>query len=278
MLAVLGFPELSSVLEASAHPHVDPERLLLRRLGPRGALKPINLADETVTKFGATDVDDLTWKQLLNGYTCTECGRCTSVCPANTTGKLLNPRKIMWISARGRWRRHRCLSPAGGGERRREDVLGHQLLDNFITEQELWACTTCMACVQECPVMIEHVDTIVELRRGLVLNESRFPEELKTTFSEPRAELHAVGIRAFDPGRLGRGAGRAASWRTKTHGGCALLGRMCRVVRRALPEGRRGPLPAAEDGRGGLRHPRRRRRNARAIRPGGWGTSTSRSR
>jgi Fe-S oxidoreductase len=77
----------------------------------------------------------------------------------------------------------RALPGAESGNDGSPDIAGHQLLDNFITEQELWACTTCMACVQECPVMIEHVDTIVDMRRGLVLNESRFPEELKTTFS-----------------------------------------------------------------------------------------------
>ena len=184
MLAVLGF---LNYLPYSKHLHVltSIPNVYFSDLGPRGALKPVNLADETATKFGATDIDDLSWKQLLNGYTCTECGRCTSVCPANTTGKLLNPRKI-FVDVRART--HGKGAPAGraegaGDDGVRETVLGHQLLDNFITEQELWACTTCMACVQECPVMIEHVDAIVDMRRGLVLNESRFPDELKTTFS-----------------------------------------------------------------------------------------------
>jgi Fe-S oxidoreductase len=113
---------------------------------------------------------------LLNGMTCTECGRCTSVCPANTTGKLLNPKKVMTDTRARLKEKTRVIGTD-------DPLLGHQLLDNFLTEQELWACTTCMACVQECPVMIEHVDTIVDLRRGLVLNESRFPEELKTTFA-----------------------------------------------------------------------------------------------
>lgn len=180
MVAVLGF---LNYLPYSKHLHVIAStfNVYFSNLGiePKGALKPINLADETLTKYGATDVDDLTWKQLLNGYTCTECGRCTSVCPANTTGKLLNPKKIM-VDVRARTMEKAPVLLNGGNG---ADILGHQLLDNFITEQELWACTTCMACVQECPVMIEHVDTIVELRRGLVLNESRFPAELTTTFN-----------------------------------------------------------------------------------------------
>jgi len=175
MLAVLGF---LNYLPYSKHLHVltSVPNVYFSNLGDRGALKPINLADETLTKYGATDVDDLTWKQLLDGYTCTECGRCTAACPANTTGKMLNPRKII-VDIRARTFEK---ATGNGGEK---DTASHQLLDNFITEQELWACTTCMACVQECPVMIEHVDAIVDLRRGLVLNESRFPEELKAPFS-----------------------------------------------------------------------------------------------
>jgi len=175
MAAVLGF---LNYLPYSKHLHVltSIPNVYFSSLAPKGALAPINLADETLTKYGATDIGDLSWKQLLNGYTCTECGRCTSVCPANTTGKLLDPRKIM-VDLRARTM-EKAAAAAGGA-----DPEGRQLLDNFITEQELWACTTCMACVQECPVMIEHVDTIVDLRRGLVLNESRFPDELKTTFA-----------------------------------------------------------------------------------------------
>ncbi|HUI09285.1 MAG TPA: (Fe-S)-binding protein [Bacteroidota bacterium] len=184
MIAVLAF---LNYLPYSKHLHVltSIPNVYLSSLAPRGALSPINLADETLTKYGATDIEDFTWKQLLNGYTCTECGRCTSVCPANTTGKLLNPKKVM-VDLRARTMEKAPLLEAqrrgAGAAQPSPELLGHQLLDNFLTEQELWACTTCMACVQECPVMIEHVDTIVDLRRGLVLNESRFPDELKPAF------------------------------------------------------------------------------------------------
>lgn len=180
MIAVLGF---LNYLPYSKHLHVltSVPNVYFSSLAPKGSIAPINLADETLTKYGATDIGDLTWKQILNGYTCTECGRCTSVCPANTTGKLLNPKKIMVdIRARTVEKGSRAGAAAAGDA---SADSGRQLLDTFITEQELWACTTCMACVQECPVMIEHVDTIVDLRRGLVLNESRFPDELKTTFA-----------------------------------------------------------------------------------------------
>ena len=148
----------------------------------KGALTPINLQDETLTKFGVSDIEDLTWKQLLDGYTCTECGRCDSVCPANLTGKPLSPRKII-VDTR---RRTTEKSPLYADGKMSTDadakISSHTLLDNFISEEELWSCTTCMACVNECPVMIEHVDEIVDMRRGLVLNESRFPPELKTVF------------------------------------------------------------------------------------------------
>jgi Fe-S oxidoreductase/nitrate reductase gamma subunit len=182
MVAVLGF---LNYLPYSKHLHVltSIPNVYFSNLHPKGQLASINLADETLTKYGATDVEDFTWKQLLDGYTCTECGRCTAACPANTTGKLLSPKKIIVdLRTRTLEKGPLLVSESGttGGD---PAILGHQLLDNFITEQELWACTTCMACVQECPVMIEHVETIVDMRRGLVLNESRFPEELKTTFS-----------------------------------------------------------------------------------------------
>jgi Fe-S oxidoreductase len=168
MLAVLVF---LNYLPSSKHLHVltSIPNVYFANLGLRGSLKPLNLSDETATKFGATDVVDLTWKQILDGYTCTECGRCTSVCPANITGKPLNPKKVV-VDVRARATEYR-------------HAPDHQLLDNYLTERELWACTTCMACMQECPVMIEHMDTIVEIRRGLVLNESRFPPELHPTFS-----------------------------------------------------------------------------------------------
>lgn len=143
-----------------------------------GALKPLDLEDETAEKFGASDVEDLTWKQLFDSYTCTHCGRCTSVCPANLTGKLLSPKKII-VDTRTRFEEKAPLV-TGGVEDAPE--LQKQLLGDFITAQELWACTTCRACVQECPVMIEHVDEIVDMRRYLALTEGEFPEQLQVLY------------------------------------------------------------------------------------------------
>ena len=158
--------------------------------GPIGVMRPMDLEAE-VEQFGASDVDHLTWKNLLDGYSCTECGRCTAACPANITGKPLSPRKIV-VDTRKRLMEKApllageldvpgsatALLDAEGGKA----ALANVLLDNYITEDELWACTSCRACVQECPVSIDQLDIINELRRGLVLNEGRFPEEAQPTF------------------------------------------------------------------------------------------------
>lgn len=124
-------------------------------------------------RFGAKDVIDLTWKNLLDAYSCTECGRCTSSCPANITGKKLSPRKIM-MDTRDR------LVEVGEGIRKngKEYQDGKSLLGDYITEEEIWACTSCNACVQECPVNIDPLSIIVDLRRYLVMEESKMPTEL----------------------------------------------------------------------------------------------------
>ena len=179
ILVVLAF---LNYLPHSKHLHVltSLPNVYFSSLRPRGELAKLDLEDESAEKFGAEDVRDLTWKQLLDGYTCTDCGRCTAACPANATGKVLSPRKII-MNIRERASELTPVVLAGNGERNKE-VIGHRLLDNFVTEAELWACTTCCACMQECPVTIEHVPAIVDMRRFLVLTESRFPAELTNTF------------------------------------------------------------------------------------------------
>ncbi|XOV67955.1 MAG: 4Fe-4S dicluster domain-containing protein [Fluviicola sp.] len=148
--------EVKLMMDPTADPFAAP---------PEGAPEP--------QRFGAKDVTDLTWKNLLDSYTCTECGRCTSACPANITGKLLSPRKIM-MDTRDR------LVEVGDNKRKHgadyED--GKSLLGDYITEEELWACTSCNACVQECPVNIDPLSIIVDLRRYLVMEESKVPSEL----------------------------------------------------------------------------------------------------
>ncbi len=130
--------------------------------------------EDDPAKFGASDVTDLNWVQLLSAYTCTECGRCTSSCPANLTGKKLSPRKIM-MDTRDRLEEVGKNIDANNGEFKDD---GKQLLDDYITREELWACTTCNACVEECPVSISPLSIIMEMRRYLVMEQSAAPAEL----------------------------------------------------------------------------------------------------
>jgi len=129
--------------------------------------------DEVPEKFGASDVMDLNRVQLLNAYTCTECGRCTSSCPANLTGKELSPRAIM-MKTRDR------LEEVGKNIDKNGEFKddGKQLLNDYITPEELWACTSCNACVEECPVDIDPLSIIMEMRRYLVMEQSAAPQEL----------------------------------------------------------------------------------------------------
>lgn len=134
--------------------------------------------EEAPAKFGASDVTDLSRVQILNAYTCTECGRCTSVCPANQTGKKLSPRKIM-MDTRDR------VEEIGknidkNGEFKLDDK---QLLDNYITREEIWACTTCNACVDACPVSIDPLSIIMEMRQFLVMEQSAAPNELNISMT-----------------------------------------------------------------------------------------------
>jgi heterodisulfide reductase subunit C len=125
-------------------------------------------------KFGASDVQDLNWVQLLNAYTCTECGRCTSACPANITGKKLSPRKIM-MDTRDR------IEEVGKNIDANKGIFvpdNKSLLNDYITPEELWACTSCNACVEECPVNISPLSIIVDLRRYLVMEQSAAPTSL----------------------------------------------------------------------------------------------------
>lgn len=130
--------------------------------------------DEVPAKFGASDVQDLNWVQLLNAYTCTECGRCTNECPANQTGKKLSPRKIM-MDTRDRLEEVGKNIDANGGEFKDD---GKQLLGDYISTEELWACTTCNACTEACPVSIDPLSIIIEMRRYLVMEQSAAPMEL----------------------------------------------------------------------------------------------------
>ena len=140
----------------------------------KAMLDPSFVPAETAPgKFGAKDVNDLSWVNLMNAYTCTECGRCTSACPANLTGKLLSPRKIMMDT------RDRLVEVGNNIEKHgAEHQDGKSLLDDYITREEIWACTTCNACTEACPVNIDPLAIIVELRRFAVMEESVAPASI----------------------------------------------------------------------------------------------------
>ncbi|MEE3085695.1 MAG: (Fe-S)-binding protein, partial [Bacteroidota bacterium] len=141
---------------------------------------PYALSTEDIVpqKFGASDVIDLNWVQLMNAYTCTECGRCTDDCPANQTGKLLSPRKIM-MDTRDR------LEEVGKNINLNGRFVddGKQLLDDYITKEELWACTSCNACVESCPIGIDPLSIIMDMRQYLVMEESSAPGDLNNMMS-----------------------------------------------------------------------------------------------
>ncbi|MEO6070290.1 MAG: (Fe-S)-binding protein [Chitinophagaceae bacterium] len=139
---------------------------------------PVGAAPEEHTKgFGAKDVTDLSWKNLLDAYTCTECGRCTENCPANQTGKLLSPRKIMMDT------RDRMEEVGHNRDKNIVPASEKKLLHDYITAEELRACTSCQACIQACPVLINPLDIINQLRRYMIMEESNAPQEWNGMFS-----------------------------------------------------------------------------------------------
>ena len=152
--------EVKLILDPNADPYADPDD------------------DIVPEKFGASDITDLNWVQLMNAYTCTECGRCTEECPANQTGKLLSPRKIM-MDTRDR------MEEVGRMINQNSIIQddGKQLLDDYITREELWACTSCNACVETCPIGIDPLSIIMDMRQYLVMEQSAAPSDLNNMMS-----------------------------------------------------------------------------------------------
>lgn len=178
VLMIFGF---LNYLPYSKHLHIltSIPNVFFANLDPvRNTLKKIDLEDESAETFGVADIEQFSWKQILDGYSCTECGRCTWNCPANIVGKSLSPRELI-VDIRKRTFDKAPLIVEGKTE---GELYEKTLIHNYISDKVLWQCTTCLACVQECPVMIEHVDSIVDMRRNLVLTESEFPTQLNSVF------------------------------------------------------------------------------------------------
>src|SRR4029077_2408605 len=180
-------------LPFSKHLHIATSffNIFFRKLQPRGELPVMDLEAEDST-FGLRTLADLGWKDMLDGFTCTECGRCQEACPAWNTGKPLNPKHfIMGIREMSVEAEHGLpLIPNSAGVREtyglddsvHADRLASPIVDNAIPFDAVWDCVTCGACVEACPVLIEHVDKIIGLRRNLVLEDSRLPTELNGAF------------------------------------------------------------------------------------------------
>jgi Fe-S oxidoreductase len=207
ILLVLGF---GAYLPYSKHLHIlsSEPNVYFRNLEPRGALRKMDLEaepeDGEELVFGARGLKDLTWRHLLDPLACTECGRCMEFCPASSTGKTLSPKHLMEGMRDQIWAAETALAAAASAQRawkgganggaeaseeglrlareRATEALSLPLIDNAIPEEAVWQCTTCGWCVEGCPVLIEHVDTIVEIRRNAVLEDSRFPKELNAAF------------------------------------------------------------------------------------------------
>ena len=164
---ILGF---SIYIPFSKHMHMvaAPLNAYFRSLEPRGTMAPIDL--ENTERFGAGRVQDFTWKQLLDGYACAVCGRCTDVCPASATGKVLSPMHIVENL------KDHMVGIGHQGPRNPEHTEPAPLIGGPIPEQAIWDCVSCGACMEECPVVVEHVPTIMDMRRNLVLEESKAPE------------------------------------------------------------------------------------------------------
>jgi Fe-S oxidoreductase/nitrate reductase gamma subunit len=209
MVLVFGF---MNYLPYSKHLHVltSLPNTFFGNLTYPNSLQPINFEEEGVEKFGASDIEDFTWKTLLDGYTCTHCGRCTSVCPANQTGKILDPRAIIVaIHDRTMDKAPLLLKQKGGAELTADEqaVMDKKLIGDYIPVEALWQCTTCGACQEECPVMIEHVPAIVEMRRSLVLMDANFPPEVQPAFGNMENNFTPWAFPASERGDWAEGTG-----------------------------------------------------------------------
>ena len=174
MSLVLGF---AIFIPGSKHLHIVAAgpNTFFRKLDREKGMRPINFEDETVTQYGVSKVTDMSWKDLLDFYSCTECGRCQELCPAWNTDKPLTPKDLITDMKKNLYR-NKDLILSGKPEE------ATHIIDEHVTEDVIWACTSCRACEIACPVFIEHTDKIYDVRRNLVMMESKFPAEVQPVF------------------------------------------------------------------------------------------------
>src|SRR5574341_1166386 len=203
-----------NVLPLSKHFHIITAipNVFFRTLRSTGYAKPLNLEDESVTTFGVSKVEEFTWKGIFDSYTCTECGRCQDQCPAFATSKPLSPRDLI-IDIRDNafqrvplFKRQVPGNGGDGGDRPQLSPLvvqgteyppshgGHTGHNGTMISETFWSCVMCGACQEACPVFIEHIPRILDVRRNMVLMESKFPEECITTFKNVETNYNPWGL------------------------------------------------------------------------------------
>ena len=210
VLAILGFLVF---IPRSKHLHMIGAMFntYYRNLGPVGKIRKLDLTDESVEQFGAAQVTQFTWKQLLDGYACTECGRCHVSCPATLTGKDLSPKYLIL-----KMKDHLIETApsllaqqkmAAGAENQAVATVSDEIamIGDVYTEDEIWACTTCRACEEACPVFNEHVSLIIDMRRNLVLTEGKAPGEVNRTFTNLERQSNEWGRPRFSRAEWAQG-------------------------------------------------------------------------
>lgn len=192
MVLIFGF---MAYLPHSKHFHIVTAAInvFLHNLRPVGQLSKLDLEAEDAESFGVAAITEYTWKDLMDLFVCTECGRCSDNCPANLTEKPLAPKKVIDdLKAHLKGKSHEILSPPKSAEKKEEGPK--TLVGTVLKEDEIWSCTTCAACQQACPVFIEHIPKIVGVRRAQVLNESQFPQEVALVFKNMENNNNPYGI------------------------------------------------------------------------------------
>ena len=191
ILIILTFLNL---LPRSKHFHIITSipNVFFRKLEPAGALSFMDLEKSEV--YGTSRIDQFTWKQFLDMYSCTECGRCSSVCPATASGKPLAPRQLLLDLRDYLYSQEEEIVQKNGGNQDGKGAAPTIIGENLVHDDVLWSCTTCRACEEACPVLIEYVDKIVDMRRHLVQEEARFPSELNRTFKGMETQSNPWGI------------------------------------------------------------------------------------
>ena len=194
LFAVLGFVASLPYLKLR-HIFTSPLNIYFSSFKPKGELSSLDLENiEEAVSFGVANIEDFTWKQLLDLDACTKCGRCQVVCPAHLSEKPLSPKRLI-LDLKKHWlERSKELLARSGNGKAAEEMPESEIIEKVISEDTLWACTTCRACMEQCPVMIEHIQKVVDLRRYLVLMLSQFPKEVQLVLKNLTNNFNPWGI------------------------------------------------------------------------------------